>query len=149
MLRRLNKVLPELILGILLYGILVQITGVWLVEDKLLYSTGLWIGIGLAMGMAIHMALVIEDAVSIGSSQGKIITMSLLRYVVVVLVFGITMYFHLGNPIVTFIGVMGLKIAAYAQPFFHKIILKLRGGEENPADNRIEENEEEGKEVRA
>lgn len=149
MLKRLNKVLPELILGILIYGILVQITGVWLVEDKVLYSTGLWIGIALAIGMAIHMAVVIEDAVSLGSGQGKIITMSLLRYIVVVLVFGVTMYFHLGDPIVTFIGVMGLKIAAYVQPFFHKVILKLQGREENPIDNRMEEKHEEDKEVRA
>ena len=38
MLKRLNKVLPELILGILIYGILVQITGIWFVKDKLSYS---------------------------------------------------------------------------------------------------------------
>lgn len=138
MLKRLNKVLPELILGILLYGILVQITGVWLVEDKLLYSTGLWIGIALAVGMAIHMAMVIEDAVSLGSGQGKLVAMSLLRYVVVVLVFAAVLYFQLGNPIMTFVGVMGLKVAAYTQPFLQKI----RGREENPTDNGIEEHDE-------
>lgn len=138
MLKRLNKVLPELILGILIYGVLVQITGVWFVEDKLLYSTGLWLGILLAIGMAIHMAVVIEDAVSIGSSQGKLITLSLLRYIVVVLVFAGIIYFHLGNPILTFIGVMGLKLAAYAQPFLHKAILKTQGREENPTDEGIE-----------
>ena len=44
MLRRINQVLPELILEIFLYGLLVQLVGVWFVEDKLLYSTGLWIG---------------------------------------------------------------------------------------------------------
>lgn len=122
MLRRLNKVLPELLLAILIYGVFVQCIGVWLVEDKLLYSTGLWIGVILAAGMAIHMAVVIEDAVSIGSSQGKVIAMSLARYIVVVLVFFCTVYFHVGNPIAAFIGVMGLKIAAYMQPFLHKII---------------------------
>ncbi len=139
MLKRLNKVLPELILGILLYGVLVQIFGVWIAEDKLLYSTGLWIGILLAAGMAIHMAVVIEDAVSLGSSRGKLITMSLVRYIAVVLVFAGMIYFHLGNPISAFIGVMGLKIAAYAQPFLHKAILKLQGREEHPTDKGIEE----------
>ena len=120
MLRRLNKALPALILGILLYGVLAQAIGVWLVKDKWMYSTGLWIGILLAMGMAIHMAVVLEDAVSAGSGQTKLIAMSLLRYLAVVLVFFCVIYFHLGNPIAAFAGVMGLKISAYLQPFLHK-----------------------------
>lgn len=135
MLKRLNKVLPELILGILIYGIAIQITGVWFVKDKLLYSTGLWTGILLAVGMAIHMAIVIEDAVSLNSGRAKLITMSLLRYLVVVLVFFGMMYFHLGNLITAFAGVMGLKIAAYMQPFIHKTILKIQGREEEPLNN--------------
>lgn len=134
MLKRLNDVLPELILGILLYGALAQVIGVWLVKEKLMYSFGLWIGVALAVGMAIHMAVVIEDAVSGGSSQGKLVTMSLLRYGAVVLVFFCIMRFHLGNPIAAFIGVMGLKIAAYMQPSIHKIILKKKGSEEISGD---------------
>lgn len=135
MLKRLNKVLPELILVILLYGVLVQLIGMWLAESKLLYTTGLWIGIFLAIGMAIHMAVVIEDAVSSSSSQGKWIAMSLLRYIMVAVVFICVAHFQLGNPIVTFVGVMGLKIAAYMQPFFHKLFLRLQGREEHPADD--------------
>ncbi len=136
MLRRLNKVLPELIGAILLYGIIVWFAGIWFVEDKFLYSTGVWIGVGLAAGMAIHMAVVIEDAVSMASSQAKLIAMSLLRYAVVVLVFSCITYFHLGDPIAAFIGVMGLKIAAYVQPFFHKVIMKLLRREECSTENQ-------------
>lgn len=134
MLKRLNKVLPELILGIILYGILLQVFGVWLVKDKLHYSSGLWIGIALAIGMAIHMAVVIEDAVSLNSSRAKLITQSLVRYIVVVVVFFVMMYFHLGNLVSAFLGVMGLKAAAYAQPFIHKTILKLQGKKEEPLE---------------
>lgn len=143
MLKRLNSVLPELILGILMYGVFVQIAGVWLAEDKVLYSTGLWIGIFLAIGMAIHMAVVIEDAVSVGGSQGKIVTMSLLRYVAVIIVFAGMIYFHLGNPLSAFAGVMGLKIAAYLQPFLHKFIRKLQKGEEYPLEDMIKEQKQE------
>lgn len=131
MLRRLNKVLPELILGIILYGIILQITGVWFVSDKIRYSSGLWIGIGLACGMAVHMAVVIADAVSLESAQGKLITQNLVRYAVVVAVFFFMMYFRLGNLITAFLGVMGLKAAAYAQPFIHKMIYKIKGREED------------------
>ena len=130
MLRRLNKVLPELVAAIILYGLAAWLAGIWFVRDKLMFSTGLFIGICLAVGMAVHMAVVLEDAVSAGSSQSKLVAMSLLRYVAVVLVFFCTVYFHLGDPIAAFAGVMGLKIAAYVQPFFHKILLKLQGREE-------------------
>ena len=71
MLKRLNEALPGLVLGIIIYGILLQITGIWLVNDKLRYSTGLWIGIGCALFMAIHMAISIEDAVCIGTEERK------------------------------------------------------------------------------
>ena len=33
--KRLNQALPGLVLGILLYGLLVEIIGVWFVSDKL------------------------------------------------------------------------------------------------------------------
>ena len=45
MLRRINQALPELLLGIVLYGFMIQIVGVWFVEDKVQYSVGLWAGI--------------------------------------------------------------------------------------------------------
>lgn len=138
MLRRLNKALPELVLGIFLYGLPVQFIGMWLAGDKMLYTSGLWIGVFTAAGMAVHMAVVIEDAVSAGSGRGKLITMSLLRYAVVVLVFFCLVHFHLGDPIAAFFGVMGLKIAAYMQPFLHKTILKLQGREEFSKENGIE-----------
>lgn len=124
MLKRLNSVLPELLLGILIYGILAQLIGVWFVKDKIMYSAGLWAGVSLAAAMAVHMAVVIEDAVSLGSSQGRVIIMSLLRYGAAVLVFFCTAYFHLGDPMAVFVGVMGLKIAAYMQPSIHKAFSK-------------------------
>ena len=34
------------------------------------------------------------------------------------------MYFKLGNLISAFLGVLGLKVSAYAQPFMHKMIFK-------------------------
>lgn len=137
MLKRLNDVLPELILGILIYGVLVQIIGMWFVEDKLQCSIGFWIGILLAMGMSVHMAMVIEDAVSLGYGQRRLVIMSVLRYAVVVLVFAGMIIFHIGNPIAAFVGLLGLKPAAYMQPFLHKLMLKIKGEEENPKDNGV------------
>lgn len=127
MLKRINDVLPELVAEILAYGLLVQFAGVWFVEDKLRYSTGLWIGIAAAVGMAIHMAVVILDSVDLAiekKARVRTTLFSMLRYIVVVILFVIVMYFRLGNVITMFIGVMGLKVAAYLQPFVHKLLSK-------------------------
>lgn len=125
MLRRINDALPGLIMGILIYGILAEFIGVWCVSDKLRYTTGLAIGIVLACGMAINIAVVLRDAVDIyGESMArtKIIAKSVLRYIVVVVVFFVMMKWNIGNLFAAFIGVMGLKVSAYLQPFAHKCI---------------------------
>ena len=61
--RRLNAALPGLLAGILLYGGLAEIIGVWFAEDKLRYTTGLMIGIACALGMAVHLAVVLDETV--------------------------------------------------------------------------------------
>ena len=124
MLKRLNEALPGLVLGIIIYGILLQVTGIWLVDDKLRYSTGLWIGIGCALFMAIHMAMSIEDAVSIGTEDGakkKTIASAMFRYMVVLIVLVVMCYFNLGMILPAFFGVLGLKFSAYAQPLLGRL----------------------------
>ena len=37
------------------------------------------------------------------------------------------MKWNLGNLITAFIGVLGLKVSAYLQPFTHRVIQKLQG----------------------
>lgn len=124
-LKRLNSALPGLIAGIVIWGVLVQFIGVWFVSDKIRYTSGLWIGIACAIGMAIHLAVIIEEAVRFGGGDTKRLSVkSVFRYLVVVLVFFVMMYFKLGNLISAFLGVLGLKVSAYAQPFMHKMIFK-------------------------
>ena len=82
--------MPGLVAGIILYGIIIQITGVWFVEDRLSYSIGLWYGITIAIGMAINLAKVIFDSVTIYGEENanrRIIMKSVMRYAVVVILF--------------------------------------------------------------
>ena len=130
MLRRINPALPGLLAGIVLYGVVIQFTGMWFVDDKQQYTIGLWIGILLAMGMAVNMAVVILDAVDVMASTGTAVRTgfwSVLRYVVVIGAFVGVWYFEVGNLLVMFLGVMGLKVSAYLQPILHRFILRLRG----------------------
>lgn len=122
-LKRLNEALPALLAGIFIYGLLIEFIGIWFVSDKLHFTSGLWIGIACAMGMGVHLAKVIDDAVRMGgSSARRLSAKSVLRYLVVVVIFFLMMQFDLGNLIAAFIGVLGLKVSAYAQPFMHKLI---------------------------
>ncbi|MCR4611528.1 MAG: hypothetical protein K5644_06490 [Lachnospiraceae bacterium] len=125
-LKQLNQSLPLLLVGIIAWGFLVQITGVWFVEDKLRYSTGTWVGVGLAIFMAINMALVIESAVENNAKAGVLRFKSVLRYIIVVVVLVIMTYFNLGNWIPAFIAIMGLKVSAYAQPMMIKLFKKRK-----------------------
>lgn len=129
-LKRLNDALPGLVWGVLIYGVLVEIIGVWFVADKLGYSIGLAIGIACACWMAINMATVIRDSVeTCDEEQAKRISTgkSSLRYTIVAVLFIVMAKLELGNPLAAFAGVMGLKVSAYLQPLAHKFKSKLRG----------------------
>ena len=141
-LKRLNEALPGLVIGIIIYGVIVQLAGMWFVSDKIRYTSGLWIGVACAVGMAIHLAMVIEEAVRTPEAGTKRLSIkSVARYLVVVMVFIIMMYFHLGNLVSAFIGVLGLKVSAYAQPFTNKMIFK----DDCPKESTYELQEEEVK----
>ncbi|MBQ8040273.1 MAG: hypothetical protein IJ274_10460 [Lachnospiraceae bacterium] len=143
MLRRLNNVLPELILGIIVYGVLAEVIGIWFVTDKLAYTIGLVAGVLMACGMAINMASVILDTmdgyVGEAGARVRVAGKAALRYCIVAVLFMVMAKFEIGNFYASFIGVLGLKISAYLQPFTHKVILKLQGRGDESSDNEKKE----------
>lgn len=150
MLRRINPALPGLIAGIVIFGLLVQFTGVWFVEDKIGYSIGLWYGVAIGIGMAINLATVIYDAVTFdgeGNANKRVAVKSMLRYIVVAILFGILGYFEFGNLFTAFLGVMGLKISAYMQPLLNKLVNKFNGGFDAASYDENSEMEKINKEV--
>jgi len=122
-----NKTLIELLTGILLFGIICQIIGAFFVKEPAPYSSGLWIGIVTAMAAAVHMYRSLDRALDLDAdSAGKRIQMqSIIRYVFIVIIMGITMVNGYTNPLAAFLGIMGLKVAAYLQPFTHKLIIRF------------------------
>lgn len=140
MLRRMNDALPGLVAGILIYGILVQVLGVWFVEDKIGYSIGLWFGIVIAIGMAINMASMIYDSVfeDVGKHANyRVIAKSIFRYLIVVILFFILGYFNFGNLFTAFLGVLGLKISAYMQPLLEKTGSRLFTRDDASCDKEV------------
>ena len=121
-LTQLSEVLPHLWAGIILYGVLCEVVGLIFVEERLFYSIGLIAGVACALFMATHMAWSLKGALDMseGDAVKKMQMHNILRYVIVVVVFFLLLYTKLGNPLAAFLGVMGLKVAAYLQPFTHK-----------------------------
>ncbi len=124
--RRINRALLELWIGILFVGLLCQLVGMWLVAEKWLYTIALWLGILLAMITVFHMYRTLDRALELGAGAVKTVTASnLIRYGCIVIVFLLVWATKVLNPLVTFLGIMTLKVAAYIQPFTHKLCNKI------------------------
>ena len=119
-----DSVLGELLLGILAFGVIVQIVGFAFLHAGLFYTLGLWIGVVTAVGMALHMAYTIEIVVEMDEDKasGKLRSSAVIRYLIAVVVVMAVYFFKIGNPLCCIAGIMGLKIGAYLQPLTHKIL---------------------------
>ena len=122
-----SETLKELIIGILIYGIIWEIAGICFMEEKGYFSIGLGIGIFLSLACAVHMWRGLNIGLELGEAATRyVLTQNMVRYGVIVVVFGILCFWDIGSPMAAFAGIMGLKAGAYIQPFTHKIIYKLR-----------------------
>ena len=121
-----DNTLTELIIGIILFGVVEQIVCLIISKDYLYNAVGLWSGIIVAIGMAVHLKRSIEDALDFGEEgAAKHIRKSYaVRMITAFLVMGVVVYFDLGNPLTLLAGVIPLKISAYLQPHMHKVLSK-------------------------
>ena len=146
---QMSDALGELLCGILFFGILCQIgLIIFLKGSGGYYSTGLWIGILLAMGMALHMTWSLDKALDYAPSDAikKMRSYSLLRYAAVLIILGLMMIFDPASPLTAFLGLMGLKVGAYIQPFTHKAAIRLGLKPPDPEAKPLEEVEGENPE---
>ncbi|MBR1691550.1 MAG: ATP synthase subunit I [Lachnospiraceae bacterium] len=121
---RTNETLQEMLAAMPVYGIVCQLTLVWFVKDKAAYALGLWIGVLMAACMAVHMCYSLERAFDYDTetAQKMITKQNLIRYACVTIACALVMVSGFINPLAAFLGLMGLKVSAYLQPFTHKFI---------------------------
>lgn len=119
-----NQTLAELIIGIVCFGAICQIVGIFFMQDRLAYTLSLWTGIIAAAGRAVHMNHTIRKVLDYDEGTAEKVTRSsyFLRYGCVMVLLGVVAVTGVRNLIVTFIGIMGLKIGAYLQPFTHRFL---------------------------
>lgn len=127
--RKMSGTFWEIALNCLIYGALIQLVCIFIPYPLSDLSLGLWIGVGIAIGMGAHMDMVIERSVS-GLTEKQASNLmrmnSMGRYFFVVLAFGLVLIYKIGNPLTCFAGVMTLKVAAYTQPVTHKLLRKFK-----------------------
>ena len=125
-LKEINRGLLELSMGILFLGMMCLVLGMFLVQDPVLYGAALLLGVLLALITAYHMYRILDKALDLGADASKVVTAAnLIRYVCIVIVFGIVWLTGELNPLFTFLGLMTLKAAAYMQPLTHKACNKI------------------------
>lgn len=123
-----NNILLELLVGIILSGVVMQVIVLLTLEDYLYNAIGLWSGIAVACFMAIHLKRSIEDSLDLGEEGAVKYARKAYatRMLVTVAIMLIVIYFKLGNPITLVVGIFPLKISAYLQPYMHKLFLRFQ-----------------------
>lgn len=125
-----NSTLIELLIGIVFVGIIWQCVCLVFFKRHLYNAIGLWVGVFLAIGMAIHMQRSIEDGLDLSGDAGvkHMQKSSVVRMVIACVVMAVVLYKEWGNPLTLLAGVMTLKLAAYLQPLVHRVLQKIRKG---------------------
>lgn len=126
--KTIQKVIPETVyemwIGELLFGIVAELIGVLLVKNKVGYSIGLWSGVVLAFISIYHMWWAIDRAFDMNENKaGKFVGSQYgIRYALLIMMVAILYVTGWGNAFAAFLGYIGMKLAAYIQPFIHKIL---------------------------
>ena len=121
-----NRTLLEMGIGLVFWGLFCQLAGMFFVSDKLYYSFGIWFGIALGAVSILHMYRTLDRALDLGDAASKVIFKGyMIRYVLLVVIFGIIMVTNVINPLVVFLAYMGVKVTALIQPITHKLCNKI------------------------
>ena len=109
-------------MGILAYGVIFEIVLLFFSRNPV-YSTGLWIGVILALAGAYHMWWSLNRGLDLPEKAAvkSMSTQNIIRYVIIAAVLAVLMCTNFANPIFAFCGYMGMKVSAYLNPLIHRL----------------------------
>lgn len=124
---KIDRTLLELSVGILSWGVICQVVGLFLVEDKGAYSIGIWLGVLLAMISAVHMWWGLDRMLDYSQdvAMKRMLKHNILRYILIAVILALIMVSGVANPLAAFLTLIGLKISAYIQPLTHKLVARF------------------------
>ena len=127
-LKKINRTVLEMALGILFLGVLAQIIGAFIVKDKMMYAGSLWLGVLLALAATYHMYRSLDRALDQPekTAQKMIFRGYILRYVILIFILLVLMKTEVMNPLIFFFSyVICMKVTAFLQPLTHKLCNKM------------------------
>ncbi len=124
MLKRLDPTVRDLLIGALLYGIIVEIAGLILVENRLNYTLGILVGYISVVFLICHMYLTLEKALDMDHDAATKYGLrnSILRYVIMFAILVVAILAPQISVIAVIIMIFGMKISAFLQPLINKYI---------------------------
>lgn len=130
---KIDRTVLSLWLGMVLFGILAEVVGVILVQEKLAFSIGLWLGIFLQFGITWMMQRDCERAVEMSEEQAEkyIRGRSFLRSLFWFLVMAAAININVISCIGVFFGLFALKVAALFSP----VVFRYFIGDGSEADS--------------
>lgn len=137
---RINETLGELIVGILVSGLIIQLGAIAVTGFLPKFAIGLWIGVLTAAGLAVHMYRSIDHALDMDpDSANKYMRKTyLIRTIAILAVAGLVTYFRVGYVMATFVGMLCLKFGAFLQPLTHRLFGKKKKESEESSDRFTE-----------
>ena len=122
-----NETLLDLVFGVIIYGIMLEVIGLLVVENPLSYSLGLFLGCGVAIFLSIRMYVTLDEALDMDekSATRYITKQGIFRAVVMLVAAAIGMVVPFISFIAVIIGILGLKIAAYLHGVTNQYITKF------------------------
>lgn len=133
--RKINETLAELMTGIILAGIVIQLVQIlvctinpYFWDSAVPFAVGLWIGVVTAIGLAIHMYCSINKALDMitNDAESYMRRAYLIRTAAILVVAGVVTFLKAGHVMAVFLGVLCLKFGAFLQPLVHMLRKKFR-----------------------
>ena len=127
-LKKINRTVLEMDLGILFLGVSAQIIGAFIAKDEAMYAKSLWFGVLLALVSTYHMYRSLDRALDQPEKTATkmIIRAYVLRYVMLIFFLLVMMKTGVMNPLIFFFTyVICMKVTAFLQPLTHKLCNKL------------------------
>lgn len=122
--KRMDPTVRDLLTGGMIYGILAELIGLFVVKDRLGYSLGILIGYACLVFIVCHMYLTLDKALDMDSSRAVkySIGCNILRFVIIAAVACLVAYIPRVNVIAMLIMLFGLKVSAFLQPTINRFV---------------------------
>lgn len=140
-LRKINRTVLEIDLGILGFALLFQVGALLFAPDRLYWCLSFLLGSVLAVLAIRHMYRTLDYALDLGEEGARkmIYRGYVTRYLALVLIIMALIFTKLLDPLLVFLSYMSMKAAVYLQPLTHKLCNRVFRDEDSVPGKTEEE----------